>query len=290
MRRLLRAGKSMTASVIARSRPAEKAFVFVARHTPRWRVSRALSAELRSRAATTSDSLRWMVLPTGAHFLLDVADTYADLYFRGEYEPEVTSFFHQVIKPGAVVFDLGANGGYFTILAASLAGPSGQVHAFEPNPVLAPRIRESQVANPAIAPIFINQVAVASKTAQRVPFYVSAAPGNTGVSALSLHYGLREGNAFDVSTITIDEYAQQHAIQRCTLMKIDIEGGEAEALRGMGGFLRTVSPQTIVCETVAGGEAAQLLATDGYQEFAITRRGLEPATPGRWGNWVYQRP
>jgi hypothetical protein len=53
---------------------------------------------------------------------------------RRVWHPSLTAFYHQNIKAGMKYLELGANIGYFTVLASTLVGTSGQVHAFEPDP------------------------------------------------------------------------------------------------------------------------------------------------------------
>jgi hypothetical protein len=73
---------------------------------------------------------------------VDGARMYADLstgmceslYFLGEYEPGVSNVIREVVRPGQVCLDLGANFGWYTTLLHRLTGPGGEVHAFEPVP------------------------------------------------------------------------------------------------------------------------------------------------------------
>src|SRR3989304_509633 len=50
------------------------------------------------------------------------------------YEPQLSALFRKYLRPGDIFMDIGANIGYFTLLAASCVGPAGHVHSFEPNP------------------------------------------------------------------------------------------------------------------------------------------------------------
>jgi len=71
----------------------------------------------------------------GALFWCDLSDAIArDACLIGAYEPPVTQIFTRLLRPGATVVDLGANWGYFTLMAAQLAGPGGRVLALEPDP------------------------------------------------------------------------------------------------------------------------------------------------------------
>jgi FkbM family methyltransferase len=63
-------------------------------------------------------------------------------FFWGTYEPEQTQAFQKIIRPGDVVFDVGAHYGYYTLLSSALAGPKGKVFAFEPSPGNIPRLKK----------------------------------------------------------------------------------------------------------------------------------------------------
>jgi hypothetical protein len=71
----------------------------------------------------------------GATFACDLSDQLSrEACFTGLYEPPFTRVFRQHLRPGAVAVDAGANWGYFTLVAATAAGPSGRVIALEPDP------------------------------------------------------------------------------------------------------------------------------------------------------------
>ena len=55
--------------------------------------------------------------------------------WRGIYEQSLQQWLQQYVQPGAVCLDVGAAKGYFSLLMAKLAGPSGYVYAFEPSPI-----------------------------------------------------------------------------------------------------------------------------------------------------------
>ena len=68
-------------------------------------------------------------------------------YLLGTSEPDVQEALAKLLKPGMVFFDIGANVGYLTILAARLVGPSGSVVAFDPVPDHAACIRRNAAMN-----------------------------------------------------------------------------------------------------------------------------------------------
>ncbi|MFC5401654.1 FkbM family methyltransferase [Cohnella soli] len=76
-----------------------------------------------------------MDLNAGPAMFLDLRDPVCmAIYLTGSWEPWISDSFQSVIKPGMTVLDIGAHSGYFTLLAAQKTGPTGKVHAFEPNP------------------------------------------------------------------------------------------------------------------------------------------------------------
>ena len=91
-----------------------------------------------------------------------------------------------------------------------------------------------------------------------------------------------------VDTTTLDEYVRARGIQRCDLVKIDVEGTEADVVRGMSTVLQKLRPQMIICETSASGIADELFRQSGYRRHAPTASGLsEVSDESFWGNLVY---
>jgi len=195
-----------------------------------------------------------------------------------------------------VAFDLGANAGYFTLLMASLVGPGGHVHSYEPNPALTRLLAESIALNQFEDRVTLNRVAVADRSSKSVKFYVSQLPSNSGVSALTpIDWAVRDqvysedGNVL-VDVVALDDYVRELGITRCDLLKIDVEGGEAAVTRGMQFVLEKLHPRWIICETGIGGEADLRFRACGYVSYRISNSGLHPisaeASP-YWGNLVY---
>src|ERR1700730_3874804 len=68
-------------------------------------------------------------------------------YLRGDVEPAIQEILSKRLKPGMVFYDLGANIGFFSLLAARLVGAAGQVFSFEPDPEIAGRLRRNIARN-----------------------------------------------------------------------------------------------------------------------------------------------
>ncbi len=106
------------------------------------RLTRALPARIGTRIGWhvgqhASRKPRYARLRTGGRVAADVGDhLHRHMFFRGEYEPAVTRFMASIARPSWTVVDVGANVGYFSVLAADLGGPGSQIMAFEPHPQL----------------------------------------------------------------------------------------------------------------------------------------------------------
>jgi FkbM family methyltransferase len=215
-------------------------------------------------------------------------------YFsRVPYEPGATAAVLSVLNPGGIFIDIGANTGYFTILAALRVGAQGRVVAFEPNPVVARQLKEQVDQNAVGDRVTVGGVAIADRDEDGVRFYVSCLPENDGISSLTPEAetlqrgGLRPDSTIPVNVRTFDTWlssAEAGALKSSTidLMKIDVEGAEARVLRGMSGLLTNRPPSRIICETRRDSEACTLLLERGY------RLSLLDEIPGGIPNLLFE--
>jgi FkbM family methyltransferase len=147
---------------------------------------------------------------------------------HGEYEAATTAVLRKYLTPGAVFIDLGANEGYFTVLASRLVGPQGIVIAVEPQSRLQSVIKTNLEANNCRNVRLVKAV-VSSKT-QTVNLALTSAINN-GASSLfkSTKYPLPTE---EVQSFTLGDLFASIEVKRCDLMKMDIEGAEYDALTG----------------------------------------------------------
>jgi FkbM family methyltransferase len=162
-----------------------------------------------------------------------------------------------------VFYDLGANIGFFSLLAAKLVGPSGVVVAFEPDPENAARIRENASRNN-FSWITVEQKAVWSEasmvTFSRMDPALSPDRGQGHVSAEA-----SAANSIRVEATSLDAYSSGHAPPQ--FLKCDVEGAEVEVFRGAGRLLRENRPG-ILCELhseEARHTLLQELSLQGYR-------------------------
>ena len=163
-------------------------------------------------------------------FVCDLRDTIArEVCFTGRYEPQETQLAQGLLGPGMVVVDVGANWGYFTLVCAHLVADRGRVIALEPHPrlaaMLADNVRENRL--PQVA---VHRVAAGARAATAAFVGFDERDGNWGVSRAAQD---AEAADFESPTVAIDAFLDECNVGRVDLIKIDIEGAEGDAIRGM---------------------------------------------------------
>ncbi len=159
------------------------------------------------------------------------------LMFEGYWEYWLTSFIWRNVKPGQVALDLGANHGYYAILFADLVGAAGRVHAFEPNPRMVELLRDNVAVNGFWHAIAVHAAAAGDQDTADQPLLV---PVYDPKNARMIPAGHANPDALDdrhelhrVPMVTLDSAVAGPA----HFVKIDIEGGEDAAWRGMQGLI-----------------------------------------------------
>lgn len=180
----------------------------------------------------------------------------------GSVDPALLRLAKEVIRPGDVVWDIGANLGLFTFAAAVATGPRGRVLAIEPDALLVRLLRRSAAANHGQAPVEVLPVAVADELGVG---HFNIARRNRSTSHLEGFGTTQTGGIRStelVPTVTLDWLATRFPMP--TVVKIDVEAAELDVLTGGATVLR--ARPTIICE-VAGCNAVpagELLLAHGY--------------------------
>ena len=143
----------------------------------------------------------------------------------GTYEPQICEYLMNTISEGMVVIDIGANNGFFSLLAADLVGELGKVICFEPNPttfdILQQNISLNNYKN-----IISSQIAI-SNIEGKVQM------SNRTNNALNTLAFTSCDSSIDVNTNTLDKSFKNLSINECHLIIMDIEGAEWLAIQGM---------------------------------------------------------
>ena len=156
------------------------------------------------------------------------------------YEPDVTAVFRRLARPGMGVIDIGANIGYFSMLAAALVGPTGHVLAVEPNPHNARMLEASRRLN-GYAQITVAQVA-AGRATGLLALHAAQSNGTTSPPAEDLDALLA---ATTVPSLRLDDLVDPG--RPIGLIKVDVEGAEYTALLGCQNLIARDLP-TIISE------------------------------------------
>ena len=164
----------------------------------------------------------------GNTMYLDTNDTLG-LSLNGSYEEFETKLVKKHIKSGDIVVDLGANIGYYTLLFAKLVGETGTVYAFEPDPTNFALLKKNVEINE-YKNVVLEQKAVSDKSGS-VRLYLNEE--NKGDHRI---YNSGEGRkSIAVKSVNLDNYFEVH--QRIDFIKMDIQGAEGLALKGMKNIL-----------------------------------------------------
>jgi FkbM family methyltransferase len=163
----------------------------------------------------------------GATFRCDLDDMIARmiLYF-GVWEPNNSALVDSILQPGDLFVDVGANIGYYTLLASSRVGPSGKVVAIEASPAIFAQLRENTLANGTTNTRLLN---VAVSDSRRELLLYGGTRWNRGSTSAVVHEPDQIPEA-KVAAVPIDELLLPEELQRVALIKIDIEGGELPVL------------------------------------------------------------
>jgi len=202
----------------------------------------------------------------------------------GTREAYMSYLFKRVCQLGMVVCDVGSYLGYYALLAAQRVGKTGKVYAFEPDPHSFEYLQRNIRANQFEQIVIPVQKAVADRSAL-FTFHVDE--GDHSRSSLFRHEG--EGRKITVECVSLDEFFRDIPTG-VSVIKMDIEGSEVKALRGMERLLSR-SPEVVMfveCNPraleAAGDNVTQLLETlkgFGFHISVIDERAkaLRPVGP-----------
>jgi FkbM family methyltransferase len=230
----------------------------------------------------------------GLLYELDFADNIQQTIWLNIYEWRDWLAIRNLIRPGHVAFDIGANIGFYTMQFARLVGPTGRVHAFEPLLENRVRLQLNIELNGLGDRIVVNREAVSATTGSA---NLSSTPDrNSGFAKI-----VPDGEP--VPTISVVDYLAKNGIDLVHFLKCDIEGHEPEMLKGAARSLgagriewvmiehngRNLGPagHTLrsVIETFAGyGYAPVVLSMDRVS--AAASLGADPDTY----NLLFHRP
>jgi FkbM family methyltransferase len=149
----------------------------------------------------------------------------------GSYEYGVQQCFGELIKSGDIVFDIGANVGFYTLLASVLVGPTGKVFSFEPVRRNIVYLRKHLQLN-SIRNVSVVECAISDRSGTAL-FDEGPSSSMGCLSAMG---------SLSVATATLDELFSSAEISAPNYIKIDVEGAEAQVLAGAKRLLEDFHP------------------------------------------------
>lgn len=191
----------------------------------------------RFAARLSPDNLFDAVLPNGLIVACDLRDhVQRHIYHWGVYEPVESWIFTQLIKPGHIVIDAGANVGQYSMLASTIVKPDGMVHAFEPAKTNRLKMAINLVRN-RIGNVRLNDLALWDQPEELTMSLDQADQteinfGGYSVSKKPVIEELVTGLSNSVAGIRLDDYVREQGLSTVDVIKMDIEGSEARALNG----------------------------------------------------------
>jgi FkbM family methyltransferase len=239
----------------------------------------------RSLSSVPHGTLVRTELQNGAVVDLDLSDFIeARVAIVRHWQPAVVAFATSRLSAGGTMFDVGAHVGILSLgIAASCDGAVPEIHAFEPLPSNAERIRHNAGLNPE-ARVHVNAVAVGSEAGSaelstpdpRVPSmgYVGAPAGDA------------DGSTTSVPVVALDGYAEEKGIDRVDVLKVDVEGYEPHVLAGAERLLGEKRVRAVVCElneaelTARGSSPDEIVAT--FARHGYSRHPLPNVGVRRW--------
>ena len=217
---------------------------------------------------------------------LDLAEWIGQhIYLTGDYEPPTADLVDSLIDTGDTVVDVGANIGFFALVASAKVGAKGSVIAFEPVSSICTALTANLELN-RTTNVTVHELALANRIGTVT---INEGPRrNRGLSSLRTINGASAQRVVRVSTFDSLDVARQ----KIRLIKIDVEGAEQLVLEGMMATLRKHRPHLIVELTAdflasfghSPTSLCGLLQPLGYRVRRITDRGLVslPGSPSAW--------
>ena len=162
----------------------------------------------------------------GYQFWCDLSESIQRNIFLFGYDDEAEQFIRSKLRAGNTFLDIGANVGFYSLLASSIVGESGRVIAIEPNPKTYRRLTETIEAN-GITNVLALNLALGRERG-RLSLFMDPASGNDTATLVS-HDG---PESVEVEVHPLDDIAAAHQIDTIDYLKIDVDGFEPDVFAG----------------------------------------------------------
>jgi len=182
-------------------------------------------------------------------------------FLLGTSEPAVQNVLQMLVRPGSVTYDIGANVGFLTLVAAHLAGAAGRVFAFEPLPQNFRQLERNIQIN-GFEHVEARNIALADQDGPAI-FLVSRSPTWGKLASVSGETAEQIGK-IEVAVCRLDRVVQTDSLPLPHLIKIDVEGAEIEVLDGAMETIRKARPILLIELHGTNATIAQRLKAFNY--------------------------
>lgn len=188
----------------------------------------------------------WIQMPAGLAqgLWLNLDPRFDREYAQGLYETTIQKTLAEQLSEGGTFYDVGGHIGFVSLIAARLVGESGAVFTFEADPENAERIKQHVLRN-GFEQISVIPLAVWSRSGTLRFQRSSELSGHNQGAVVGTAGETSAPGMVEVNALSLDEFGESH--RSPTLVKIDVEGGEVEVLRGAEHLLSKARP-TLICE------------------------------------------
>lgn len=272
----------MPAALLTYVRLLQRGQAWLTRHLPESRLARipgASSARSNIRRFLgrhlVPHRMEWVQIQSGfGHGLWLRIDLASERnWWLGKHEPEVQAELQRLLSPNIVIYDIGAHIGFHALPAARRGA---HVIAFEPDPESAARLRLHAERNDLAGKLHVVEAAVWSGTSAAIGFRRGLPRSQGGVASCDHRPVLASGDSIAVTACSLDGFVARGE-PAPHIVKIDVEGGESEVLRGAADILRIHKPALLVevhtaseCEAVTG-----ILESNSYESrWAVPPEGF----------------
>ncbi|MFJ8310785.1 MULTISPECIES: FkbM family methyltransferase [unclassified Streptomyces] len=188
------------------------------------------------------------------------------LYLFGVWEPHMSRWLRGRLRPGDTFIDVGANIGYYSLLASRLVGAGGRVVAIEASPVFHRRLVRQAGLNRSTNIRAVNEAVADSR---KTVTFTLASSRNMGANSIVPYAGPAE-STFRVEARPLAELLSAAEIGRARVIKVDVEGAEGSVVRGLAPVLDRLRPDAEITVEVTPERMAQL--GDSAEELMSTMR------------------
>ncbi|MDO3379736.1 FkbM family methyltransferase [Geoalkalibacter halelectricus] len=194
------------------------------------------------------------------------------IYYFGIWEPALTYWIRERLKPGDIFVDVGANIGYFTVLASEMVGDDGGVVSVEASPSIFEELNRTIERN-GIQNVRTLNLAV-SNSVGKVGIYKSSEK-NIGETSILEGRGVLEA---EVDSAPLPDILLPSEKEKVRIVKIDVEGAEYFVLDGMRDLLKACPRMEVVVEINPGRlkslgksleEIFEMFEREGFQAYVV---------------------